>query len=266
MNSYKRILVVILLAVVSITTVSGQDIIKRIVKNGELRLGTTTTQPPYSLKTKDDVIVGYEIDIAKLLASSMNVELKIVELPFNGLLDALEKGKVDIVMSGMTINTERNMNVAFVGPYMVSGKSILTKTVSLGKLKDKDQINNSEISLVTLKGSTSEKFVKTSLPKAQLTTTENYEEAIKLVMDDKVTGMIADIEIIQVTMMRYQNSDLAILEEALTIEPIGMALPANDHLFLNLVENYVSRLKLTGALEQTQKYWFKNGNWLLQMK
>ncbi|RLD24575.1 MAG: ABC transporter substrate-binding protein, partial [Bacteroidetes bacterium] len=109
-------------------------------------------------------------------------------------------------------------------------------------------------------------FVTNFLPKAKLIAAKNYDEAVKLVMEDKAAAMVSDAEIIAVTMMRYPNSDLTALSEPLTIEPIGMALPTNDYLFLNLVENFFAELQMTGLLEQLQANWFDNGNWLLQMK
>lgn len=258
--------IVVVLAIVSVTSVNSQDVINRIRESGELRVGTSANQPPYTLKTKENKIIGYEMDLAKLLAESMGVEVKIVEMPFSELLNALTAGKIDVIMSGMTINSERNMRAAFVGPHMVSGKSILTKTANLAKLDETTEIDNAQVTLVALKGSTSEKFVQKFLPKAKLIAAKNYDEAVKLVMEDKAAAMISDAEIIAVTMMRYPNSDLTALAEPLTIEPIGMALPTNDFLFINLVENYLAKLALTGYLEQIQANWFDNGNWLLQMK
>lgn len=256
------------LAVFTLLSVQAQpgSVIQRIKSSGELRVGTSGNQPPYSLKTKEDKIVGYEIDMATLLAGAMDLEVKIVEMPFSELLPALEAGKIDVVMSGMTITTERNMKAAFVGPYMVSGKSILTKTAKLEKLDEAEEINQSAVTLTALKGSTSEQFVKAFLPNAKLIAAANYDEAVKLVLDDKVGAMISDVEIIAVTMMRYPNSDLTALAEPLTIEPIGMALPADDALFINLVENYFKALELGGYLEAIQANWFENGQWMLQMK
>jgi len=266
MKKITQIFVVIVLAIATVTSVNAQDVINRIKTNGELRVGTTGNQPPYSLKTKENKIIGYEMDLAEGLATSMGVGLKIVEMPFSQLLSALEAGKIDVVMSGMTITTERNMGAAFIGPYMVSGKSILTKTANLEKLDEDAEINNEQVTLVALRGSTSEKFVNAYIPKAKLILAKNYDEAVKLVMEDKAGAMVSDAEIIAVTMMRYPDSDLTALTEPLTIEPIGMALPSNDYLFLNLVENYFAALQLGGYLEQIQANWFDNGNWLLQMK
>src|SRR5579864_3812732 len=81
----------------------GQKVLASIVKNGEIRIGTTGTQPPYSMKSKAGELMGYEIDLAKALATNMGVKLKLVEVPFSGLMDALKSGKIDAIMSGMTI-------------------------------------------------------------------------------------------------------------------------------------------------------------------
>ena len=57
----------------------------------------------------------------------MTVFDHILALGFGVLLPALQAGKVDMVLSGMTITPDRNLKVAFVGPYFISGKAILTK-------------------------------------------------------------------------------------------------------------------------------------------
>ena len=103
-------------------------VLAQIVKSGKIRVGMSGDQAPLNVKSKSGEIIGLEADLANLLASSMQVDLEIVQKPFAQLLPALEKGEVDLVMSGLTITPERNLRVAFVGPYFVSGKSILTKS------------------------------------------------------------------------------------------------------------------------------------------
>src|SRR5436305_2729890 len=91
----------------------GQKVLGSIVKNGEIRIGTTGTQPPYSMKAKTGELIGYEIDLAKALSTNKGVKLKLVEMPFSQLMDALKSGKIDGIMSGMTITPERNMVALF---------------------------------------------------------------------------------------------------------------------------------------------------------
>ncbi|MGD8228491.1 MAG: transporter substrate-binding domain-containing protein, partial [Desulfobacteraceae bacterium] len=106
----------------------GPPVINRIQQKGELVVGTAGSMPPFNMTTKEGKIIGFEPDLAEYLAGSMGVKLRLETMPFADLIPALETGKVDMVMSSMTMLTERNMKVAFVGPYFISGKSLLTKT------------------------------------------------------------------------------------------------------------------------------------------
>ena len=103
-------------------------VIDRIQSKGELVVGTSGNQPPLNVTTKDGKIIGLEIDISTLMASAMGVKLTIVGMPFADLLPALKEGKIDLILSGMTITLKRNMDVVFVGPYYVTGKAFLTKS------------------------------------------------------------------------------------------------------------------------------------------
>ena len=239
--------------------------LSRIVKSGELRVAMSGNQPPLNAKTKSADVIGLEVDLAKMLATSMGVELQIVVKPFADLLGAVEKGEVDMVMSGMTITPERNLRVAFVGPYFISGKSILTKSKTLAAADETADINSPDVKLAALKGSTSQMFVEKLVPKATLIATKNYDEAVDLVKDGKVDALVADFPICVLSVLRYPDAGLATLLEPLTIEPIGIALPADDPLLLNLVQNYLNALSATGILSKLQSKWFEDGSWLAEL-
>jgi len=240
-------------------------VLSRIVKSGEFRVGVSGNQPPFVVKSKSGTLIGYEVDVANLLANAMKVKLTLVEMPFAELLLALEAGKVDAVMSGMTMTPERNLRVAFVGPYMVSGKSILTKSSTLAAIQETEDIDQSQVKLVALKGSTSQKFVERVLPKAKFTAVDDYDQGVAAVLGGGADAMVADFPICALSLMRYPDAGLATLVKPLTIEPIGIALPAGDSLLLNMVENYLGALEAIGLLEELEKKWFEDGSWLIQL-
>ncbi len=248
-----------------VVAAENAPVLSRIVKSGELRVGMSGSQPPFSVKSKSGELIGYDVDLANLLAAAMDVELKIVEKPFAQLLPALEAGEVDAVMSGMTMTPERNLRVAFVGPFMVSGKSILTKSSTLASIQEAEDIDQSQIKLVALEGSTSERFVKKVLSKTQFIPAKDYDQAVAAVMDGSADAMVADFPICALTMMRHPDEGFATLSEPLTIEPIGMALPAGDSLLLNMVENYFGALEGIGVLDKLEQKWFEDGSWLIQV-
>jgi polar amino acid transport system substrate-binding protein len=245
--------------------VAGQKVLATIVKNGEVRIGTSGNQPPYSMKSKAGELMGFEIDLANALATHMGVKLKLVEIPFPELLDALKTNKIDAIMSGMTITPERNLVALFAGPYTISGKAILTKSSKVAAF-NVDTSSMKKYKIVCLKGSTSEEFVKTIMSKQELIAVNNYDDAVNMVINDQADAMVADKPICVLSIMRFPGKDLVTTEQPLTVEPIGMALPPSDPQFLNLVSNYISTLQISGALTALEQKWFKDGSWMLNVK
>ncbi len=239
--------------------------IDTIVKRGELVVGMAGDMPPLNMTTKSGKVIGLEPDLASVMASVMGVKLKLATMPFAELLSALERGDVDIVMSDMTITPERNMKVAFVGPYFISGKSILTKKNTIAVATNTEDINTPQIKLSALKGSTSQTFVEKLLPKAQLVLARDYDAAVAMVIDGKVDAMVADYPFCVVSVLRYPQEGLATLLKPLTYEPIGVALTGNDPLLINWMQNFLGTLEGSGELEHLRAKWFTDGSWIKEL-
>jgi polar amino acid transport system substrate-binding protein len=235
--------------------------LSRILQRGELIVGTTGKQPPLNGMDKTGKVIGLEADLARLMAGAIGVRVSFQTMPFFELLPALEVGKVDMVISGMTITPKRNVKVAFVGPYFISGKSFVAKAQTIASLKDPAQINRPETILAALKGSTSQTFVENVIPKARLILTEDHQEALKLVLEGKVHAMIADHHVCLLSVLLFPDEKLVALERPLTYEGFGIALPGNDPLLINLVGNFLGMLQGSGDLEKLRERWFKAAFW-----
>lgn len=241
---------------------SSSPVIDRIMDRGELVVGTMGKMPPLNMTTKDGDLIGMEVDLAKAIAAAMDVKTRFETMAFSELLPALQAGKVDMILSGMTITPERNLKVAFVGPYFQSGKAFLTKIKTIAEADEAADVNNSNTKLVALKGSTSQAFAEKYIPRATLFTAADYDEAVDMVLNDKVHAMIADYPICVVSVFRYPEAGLLGVVAPITYEPIGIAVPAGDPLLVNWLENFLSTLEGSGWFELLQKRWFARGDWL----
>jgi ABC-type amino acid transport substrate-binding protein len=246
---------------------SGSDspILSRIVSSGTLRVAMSGGQPPLNFKSKDGKLLGLEVDMAGALAGLMGLELKIVERPFSELLGALAGGEVDLVISGMTVTPERNTKAAFVGPYYLSGKSILTRSTSLAQVDEIGDLDQADLTFAALEGSTSQQFVQSRLPKASLVTTPDYEEAVKLLLAGEVSALVADREIVTLTAFLHPKEGLNTLREPLTIEPIGIAAPPGDALLVNYLENAMGALEASGFMSAVRARWLERSDWIQQL-
>lgn len=235
--------------------------LERIVKKGELAVGTSGTQPPMSATNKKGELIGMDVDLSRAMADEMGVKLKFVPMPFAELLPALEAGKVDMVLSGMTMTLERNKRAAFVGPYVVTGKGILAIEKRFTELKEAKGLDAPEVKVGALKDSTSQKFAEASMSKAKLTVFGSYDEAIDLLLKNKIDVIVADYQFCALTAYRHKTKGLIAGQSPLTFEPLGIAM-AEDALLINWVQNFLNQFQGTGELKKVSEKWLNPGSWI----
>jgi polar amino acid transport system substrate-binding protein len=244
---------------------AGGARLQQIVAAGELRVGLSGDQPPFNMTARDGRLIGFEVDVVEALGDAMGLEVRLVQRPFEELLPALERGELDVVMSGVTITAERNARVAFVGPYFVSGKSLLARDRALAEVGSFVALDQPGRTYVTLAGSTSEAQARAELSRAKVVTTADYEAAIAQVRGGRADALIADYAVCQVTVWRLPEAGLHAAPTPLTAEPLGIALPPDDPLFVNLVENHLRTLEYTGVLTQLKARWLADTAWLAEL-
>ncbi len=262
---FRSVLWILALAVLLAAPATAGPVIDRIQKAGELAVGMSGDQPPLNATDRNGKIIGLEADLAARMASDMGVKLKLVRMPFPELLAALSQGKIDLIMSGMTITPRRNLTVAFVGPYYITGKAFLTKLQTIASLKNADGIDKPEYTVVALKGSTSQQYVEKVLPNAKLVTTKNYDEALDLLIRDQAHVLVADYHFCALSALRYKDKGLTTVTAPFTYEPIGVAMPDGDPLLVNWMQNFLVTLHGSGELKKMSDRWFLKADWLSEL-
>jgi polar amino acid transport system substrate-binding protein len=131
-------------------------------------------------------------------------------------------------------------------------------------LQEAKGLDTPEVTIATLKDSTSQKFAETLISKAKLILTNSYEEAVDLLFKGKVDVIVADFYFCALTAYRYQDKGLIAGESPLTFEPLGIAM-AEDTLLINWVQNFMVNLRGTGKLKEMRNKWLKGGPWLKEL-
>ncbi|CAM3798147.1 transporter substrate-binding domain-containing protein [Mesobacillus zeae] len=102
-----------------------------------LTMGTSSDYPPFEFvdTAKSDEIIGFDVDLANLIAGELGYEVKVTDIEFNGLIPAIQANQIDFVMAGMTPTEDRKKSVDFSDVYytakhmIVSSKNSKIKTV-----------------------------------------------------------------------------------------------------------------------------------------
>jgi polar amino acid transport system substrate-binding protein len=235
---------------------------QEILQKNELVVGMTGKQPPLNFKDKEEQLIGLEPDLARRMAEAMGVKIKFELMDFFELFPALESGRLDLIISGLTMTPQRNLKMAFVGPYFLTGKAFLTKADHIVKCQELCDIDSPQTTLTFLKGSTSQSFTEKMIPKARTIPARDYDEAIRLVLEDQADAMIADFLSCVMAVIRHPNRGLLTSLKAFSFEPLGIALQGTDPLLINWMENFLKILQGTGELKRLSDYWLKNERWV----
>ncbi len=247
--------------VFSATSMAG-DTLQRVVDFKVLKVGMSGSQPPMNAMSRTGQLMGYDVDLARALARAMKVKLEIKTMPFGKLMSALEDDKIDMIVSGMGITPERTELMSFVGPYMMSGKSLLTRDSVLSNAQGGEDFNRNDLKFVALQNSTSSSFVSTIAPQATLIEVEDYDKGVAMVIAGEADAMIADMPACVLAVMRYPDAGLRTLSRPMTVEPIGIAVSKDDAQFLNLVQNYLDAYGKMGILAKMREKWFEDKGWI----
>jgi len=228
--------------------------ISKVQEKGELVLGTSGNMTPMTRQLENGDVVGLDIDLAEVMAAALKVKLTIKVMPLDQLATAVENGTVDVVLSNYTMTPERNTQVAFVGPYLTSGKCLITKIPDLANAKKEDLADKSS-NLVVIEGSTSEAFAKALMKKANILPSKSQETAIEMVRSGKADAMLTDFPICQATVVNNPDDNFVSIFSRLTYEPIGIAVNPNDPHFINWTQNFLDRMEKTGYLAVLGQKW-----------
>jgi ABC-type amino acid transport substrate-binding protein len=238
----------------------------RMAETGALRVGMSGEQPPLTMTARGGELLGLDVALAQVLSQVAGVELQLVQMPFGELLGALEAGELDLVMSGMTITPERSRRVTFIGPYFTSGKTLLTRSQKLAASEVPADLDSAELRLGALAGSTSEAFVAKRMPRANLVATASLDDAIRRVLAGEVDALVADRETCHFAMLRHPEAGLLVGQASFTIEPMGIAAPADDPRFSHLIQSYLEALEDRGALQKARDFWFEDESWVKDLR
>lgn len=187
-------------------TTSKLDEIK---KSGKIVMGTCADYPPYEfhvLKDGKDEISGFDIEIAKQIASDLGVELEIKDMKFEGLLPALKAGKVDFIASGMSATEERKKSVDFSNPYYTDISTLVVSGTYKDKVKSVEDLKG--LKLGVQKSSVQEGIAKEKAKDATI----------------KPLGKITDV------MMELENGKI---DAAIVTKPVAQSFAKkNKNIFL----------------------------------
>ncbi len=235
--------------------------LKQVLARGELRVGLEAGYMPFEMIDKSGGIIGFDIDLARLMARKLGVKLEVVNQGWDGIIPALLTGKFDVTLGGMTITPERARSVDFCDPYVVIGQTVLLNRRLADRVRTVQDLDQPGYTVLSKLGTTGDIAARKQFRRAQLRTFEHQAEAVIEVQNGRAAGFVYDLPFNAVMAARYPDS-LAHLDEPFTREELGWAIRKNDPALRAWLNEFLAGLRQDGTYQALYKKWFEGSAWL----
>ena len=241
-----------MLAVMALVAGCGND--KAASTEKVLKVGTNADFAPFEFQGEDGKeYQGFDMDLIRAVGQEMGYKVEISNLNFDGLIPALEAGNIDIAVSGMTINEERQKKVLFSDPYYQSGLSIIVA-------KDNDAIKtfkDLEGKKVAVQiGTTSAMEVK-KLSNVEVKEFNSSADTFMELRAKGVDAVVNDRPVNDYYIMQSGETSVKRLDELLTSEDYGMAISKNNAELQKQVNDALKKLHENGEYDKIFAKWFE---------
>ena len=234
--------------------------LKSILENGTLRVGVSLFTP-WTLKTKNGDIVGFEIDVAKQLAKDLGVKPEFHVLDWEKIIPTLLNRKIDIIIAGIVITPQRALKVNFSQPYDSSGIGLATNISLTKTFKGPKDLNKPDVTIASVTGTIAEDLTRRVFPKATLKTFATSQEAIQAVTKGKVHGYVEHKPITTFLVLDHPETVDEPLSKPLLETKAGFAINKGDPDFINFLNAWIISHKADTWLASAHKYWFDTLDW-----
>ena len=218
-----------------------------------LRVGTSADYPPMAF-IQDQQLLGAEIDLAHTLATSLGKKMELVELGWNDLIPALEAGKVDILMSGLSITEPRKMRVAFSDPYLETGQMVLFRRADTNRYPNRDSIVKQRPAIGVKPGTTGDTYVQKNIVTARRVPILKPQDAPFHLKNRRIDIYVHDGPAV-LWLAGSNESDLTLLPETLNRELLAWAVSPENPELLSQVNTWLAGIKQDGTLARILQRW-----------
>ncbi len=221
-----------------------------VVEKGKLHMSTNASFPPYEMIGSDGGFEGIDVEIAGLIAEKMGLELVVDDMTFTASMEAVQNGKSDIAMAGITVTESRKANMDFSDSYATGIQVIIVPEDS--PIATVDDLANAEL-IGTQEDTTG--YLYCSAPPEEdgygeehVIAYENGSVAVQALLAGKVDCVVIDNEPAKAYVAA--NPGLKILDTEFAVEDYSIAVKKGNTKMLEQVNKYLKELKDDGSIQK----------------
>ncbi len=216
--------------------------IDKIKKAGKLVILTSSGFAPFEYLGANNEVVGVDMDIAKAVADELGVALEVVDMDFDGIIAAVQSGKGDLGVAGITANDERKQSVDFSINYVDAAQVIIVPEGS--DIQSAADLAGKNIGVQM--GTTGDIFVTDEVGAGEVLRYKTGPDAGVELANGKIDAVVIDE--MPAKQIAEANKGLVVLEEPLTEEQYAIALKKDAADLKAVVDKVVQKLLDDGTI------------------
>jgi polar amino acid transport system substrate-binding protein len=247
----KNLYIILLVAIAAFLTFYSFK--KEVSSEKQIVFGTEALYPPFEFSQKGR-LVGFDIDLAYLIARELGRKVVFFDMQFSSILPAVNSGKIDIALASITITEERKQNFDFSVPYYIDGLSVIYNSDSANSINNFKYIRTLEDKKIACQlGSIMEMWVKNNVPTAKLILVDNNNQAIEMLKSGQVDAVIINDS--QASVYVKENVGLSAQHLEKTDDGKVAAVLKKNSPLTEQVNRAINSLKASGKIAELEKKW-----------
>lgn len=223
-----------------------------ILSRGEIRVGATGDYPPFTHQ-QSDRHTGFDLDLIRLAAMELGVEVKIVPTTWPTLMDDLKSGRFDVAVGGVTRTLKRQTQAGFTRATVSIGKCPLVRRGEEQLFASLALVDQDGVRVAVNPGGTNEKYARDKLKRATIVTVADNLAIPDLIASGKVDLLITD----NVEAARAANRDTRLAavsaDRPWTSESLGFLTQRDDQALLNWLNLFLEQAQADGTLDELRR-------------
>ena len=215
--------------------------------DGKIVIGTKFDQPGLGLKNPDGTMSGFDVDVSTYVAKELGFtpdEIEWKESPSAQRETLIQNGQVQFIAATYSITDARKEKVAFVGPYLVTGQSLLVKADNTD-ITGADSLQNNK-KLCSVSGSTPAQRIKDTYPGVQLQQYDTYSACIEALKNGAIDAVTTD-EVILAGYAAQSPGTFKLVGQPFSQENYGIGLKKDDADLQNKITAALTKMESDGS-------------------
>ena len=238
------VLALVLVLALSAGALAADSHLHRILESGKIRVAMIPENPGWSVMDADGNWVGYDVEIAKMLAEALGVELELIPTEGGNRVTMIQTDKCDVVIASLTPTLERAKVITFSRPYGAAGTLPLCRKnnvfTSWEELADKK--------IACARGSTNDVLATNTFPNAEILRYDSIADAFVAVKTGKADVLFEDDS--QVYALCESNDDCMPMDVPLKNPAYAcFGVEQGDTIWLNYVNRFIDNYMYSGTFK-----------------